>query len=411
MRNKFILLILFSLHLSVFAECIKNIPVSYKTGNGWSQNEIAQVSFLTELEIRNKYPYYSSNGTPSFYATIYLSSGTRIIKIASHEVVDAIFNCETFNFLNDSYLYGIDNKDYSWRFDVAQIASSRNSSSNGYNQPNSSNSGYQSPIDLNQHEATMAAVQAQRDRERDYFNSLSTKDRASLNEYQDYQQQKNWVGRQVINKTNHFFRYNDKLKKSMKKESKKIIAKYGFRRQLKIDDLENGWHEIITFVKWGDNSFQSKRFIQVYNKEITAYIGGTNLIFYEPTYYEDQGMYKLKIPAFGENQTDVSFYVTEGSLLSKPPKYQTPIMLILSTTSYDHPKVFIFNKTEKYFFDGLNRFNGRASDKNCNTTSNVIRIPLPPGEYEYVVATDTKYWNDKFKLDYSKSCRILTFTD
>jgi|SRR5690554_5912779 len=401
-------LILLLLNSPVFAECIKNIPISYNTGNGWSQNETVQVSFLTELEIRNKHPYYSSDGTPSFYATIYISSGTRIIKIPSYEVVDAIFNCRTFNFFNDSYLYGIDNKGYSWRFNIAQIASSRNSSSNGYNESTPSNSDYQSPIDLNQHEATMAAFQAQRDKEKDYFNSLSAKDRASIIKYQDYQQQKEWVKWQVYGKTRNFISHNDKLNKNLIKESKVVNKKYEKRNHVDLTSLEDGWHEIIIYSKSGKTHINLKRHIKVENKNITAYIGGNNLIFYNPDFNTALGVNRLNLKEVGE---EVIFYIPEKSLVRKPPKYETPITLILTTRANDNPEVYIFNNKIKYYFKELNKFRGSSSDINCNTTRNVIRVILPPGKYEYVVASDTKYWNNKFKLDSSKSCRILTFTD
>jgi len=270
---------------------------------------------------------------------------------------------------------------------------------------------YVSPINLELVAKVLAQKQAR-------YDNLSYEEKRRLSQQMAYRK---YVNRQDY-VTNEFFKTYDKSQKTFSaivKDGVKNLKNNENKDLKNILTFSDGWYQcffvsqVQTSTDEPAKSVNFERYVQVLNGKVINYTGNYDIIYPVVKTESSSSFLTLTIETKLGKQEDVLIYSVSEKALKKVPEFNNGISKIFYTTVQEGKKIDIIikHKNDYTYLGKISEYWKDDAIINCDIEQGVIKVNLPPGEYEYFAFGDTKIWEGEFKLnenDYCHKTRLIS---
>lgn len=229
----------------------------------------------------------------------------------------------------------------------------------------------------------------------------------------NYNSKKEWTSKKLHENEYKFYKKDLKISERIQIESNKIYKKLAKMKLLDIENLDDGWYDVIikrVATGKGDEAFEYGK-VEIYNKKIINYVDGFNVIFKT----KDSGFGRIsKEYTFDRINPDGKFsikslkcYFVNDKKIQTPNFYEAVTVMFYTKAAFDGKHILIRvyeskdeENTRKVFLK-TSFYNNQ--EPTCEEDNNVCKIYLPKNrEYKYFAASETAFWKSSF--DTSSNC-------
>jgi hypothetical protein len=231
-----------------------------------------------------------------------------------------------------------------------------------------------------------------------------------------YDNKEQWARKKLYENEDKFYQKDVKISKQILSESNKIYKNLAKMELLDIENLDDGWYEIILKMVAngkGDEAY-GKGKVEIYNKKIINYLDDFNTIFKT----EESGFERIsKVYTFNRifpdgkhSKTSMTCYFINDKKIKTPAFHEAVTVMFYTKDSFDGKHILIRvydskdeENTIKVFLE-TSFYNNQ--EPTCEGDFNVCKVYLPKNKvFKYFAVSETAFWQSSFNT--SSDCQRI----